>query len=740
MKKSVFLLILLGLFLQVSAQRKSQIQLTSSTKVKGIGVNSLGRFIRPVFTQDGSTLAADSADFNQAANAFDAYGHVVITQPNGTVIYSDLLNYDGNSRVAILTNNVKMIDKDATLTTNHLTYNMGTKIGTYIGGGKIENAQNIITSQNGYYFETSRDAYFRNDVTVNTPESLIKNDTLKYNTESKMAWFFGPTNIYGKGGKKNSKLYTENGNYNTVTDQAWFGKKNLYTEDSKKLKGDSLYYDGKAGFGKAINNITFVDTVEKIVLKGDLGIYRRIDASCLVTKNAYVEIEAKQDSGKVDTIWMAADTLITKQITMKQFVSATNEKLKSDNEVIETGGDDVEIEGVSVEGQPGPVRVPTSSKPTANNLISENGMAADNAKTAALKGKQKKKKKKGKGEDQAETTAQEIKEDPVVVALRSMQLQARGDSLAKTGGLFFKPRVDSIIAKRFKEYMKNPANFSAKKAVVKPFDPRDTMKTRVLYAFHDVKIFKSDLQSRSDSAFYSYADSIIRMYKKPIIWTQGSQLTADTIYLQMKNQKLDNMLLQTNGFVASAEGDSTKFNQVKGKVITGLFTDSKLTSMSVDGNAESVYFSVDSLKNYTGMNRSLSSRMRLTFGDSKLKQVMFVRKPEGKYYPIEHLPADIDILDGFIWKPKERPRSKEEIIPSLRRKKQASKAVPKKASVSPAKGTKAVKSLTAKPPAATATSPKTTEVKKEVSPQQAPKAVSKTNAAPTESKPELKAK
>ncbi len=227
----------------------------------------------------------------------------------------------------------------------------------------------------------------------------------------------------------------------------------------------------------------------------------------------------------------------------------------------------------------------------------------------------------------------------------------------------------------------------------KAISPADTAKTRAIYAFHNVKIFKSDLQSRSDSAFYSYADSIIRCYKNPIIWTQGSQLTADTIYMQMKNRKLDNMLLQHNGFVVSTEGDSTKFNQVKGKVITGIFKNNKLESMFVDGNAESVYYSIEDSA-YTGMNRSLSSRMRLTFGENKLKQVMFVRKPEGKFYPIEKMPKDIDILDGFIWKPKDRPRSKEEIIPTLRRKKTSAKSTtaPKKKAISvPSKADSAVK-------------------------------------------------
>jgi hypothetical protein len=195
-------------------------------------------------------------------------------------------------------------------------------------------------------------------------------------------------------------------------------------------------------------------------------------------------------------------------------------------------------------------------------------------------------------------------------------------------------------------------------------------------AYHKVKIFKSDLQSKSDSAFYSYADSTIRCFKNPIIWTQGSQLSADTIYLQLKNQKLDNMQLKKNGFIVSTEMDSTKFNQVKGKALTGLFKDSKMHRMLVDGNAESIYYTIEDSV-YSGFNRSLSSRMRLDFENNRVKEVMLVRKAEGTYYPVEDVPKDQETLEGFLWKPKERPSSKEEIIPSL------GKAVKKKAVAKP---------------------------------------------------------
>src|SRR5690606_39105027 len=110
----------------------------------------------------------------------------------------------------------------------------------------------------------------------------------------------------------------------------------------------------------------------------------------------------------------------------------------------------------------------------------------------------------------------------------------------------------------------------------------DTGETRIVRAYHNVKIFKSDLQAIADSAYYGYADSVIRCFGKPIIWSQGSQLSADTVYMILKNQKMENILFDKNAFIVNTQLDSTKFNQVKGRKITGYFKNNELNRVYVD--------------------------------------------------------------------------------------------------------------------------------------------------------------
>ena len=75
-------------------------------------------------------------------------------------------------------------------------------------------------------------------------------------------------------------------------------------------------------------------------------------------------------------------------------------------------------------------------------------------------------------------------------------------------------------------------------AIAKKLEPADTARIRIIIAHHHFKMFKSDLQAKSDSMFYSNVDSTIRCFVNPIMWTEGSQLSGDTILLQMKHRKL----------------------------------------------------------------------------------------------------------------------------------------------------------------------------------------------------------
>jgi lipopolysaccharide export system protein LptA len=682
-----------------------------------------------VFRQDYSTLTGDSSLWFADANMVDSYGHVIINQGDTLHIFADKLHYDGNTKMATLTGNVKMVDKDATLLTEYFTYNTATKIGTYTGGGKLFNKENTLTSKNGYYFAGSRDAYFRYNVVFTTADAIIKTDTLRYNSGSRISWFYGPTTITGT--KDKDVLYTENGRYETIPEQAFFGKKNLYTQGSKSLKGDSLFYDRLKGYGRAVKNVVFDDKEQRATVKGHLGEYYKDEEKAIITQNPYV-IFVTQDSSKnqvpADSIAktiskdsLAAGTVAKKTVpdatasikktvitprttvapakpTLKAITDsvmkkASTVKIPAANKLTLKSVTDSVIKTAQQKANPPTTKVAQAQKQAIQAVASKDSvtrqsaakvdsmyMGADTIVTRVITVKQEKEMK----------LARFLLDNPDTAAAR------RPKSVPLTKATL--PKVLKITPPRFPKDTSfihpdffGPPNKPAPKPVAKAAPPKspantkpaatktntakidsvalkakmlsDTSKIRIIMGYHAAKIFKSDLQAKADSMYYSSRDSTIRMYVSPIIWAQGSQLTGDTIALQMKNKKIDNIDLFPNGFIVNIEkNDSLHFNQAGGRKIHGTFKDSRLNTMEVTGNAETIYFNRDTVKNVvTELAHTVGNIIKAAFKNGQLSNSKFYGNTETKANPINKVKDDDKILKAFIWKPKERPQTKEDI-------------------------------------------------------------------------------
>ncbi|WP_367865395.1 OstA-like protein [Pedobacter sp. WC2423] len=652
-----------------TAQQKTKIILQSSERSKIITKTDITYLRKPVFKQDNAILTCDSAVFYTSKNYFEAFNNVHINQADTINIYSDFLTYDGNAKLAHLTSNVRLLDRTSVLTTNVLDYAMAPKVGTYVSGGKIVNKDATITSKNGYYFANSRDAYFRYNVLVVTEQSTIKSDTLRYNTLTNWAYFYGPTNIREKDG---GNLYTENGAYNTKTTYAYFGKNNLYTSGSKSLKGDSLYYDGRAGYGKAVRNIVFKDTIDKMLMHGQLGYYYKKDQRTVVTKNAYAGMGTSdsimvKEVKRPDSLWLGADTLETQMVLQKTLKLIKGPVIKKDNELGEESREGSKVG--SKKAKPGDPKKP--GVPVADNGKTPKAQPLKlilTAKDSVKRDSMLKAKVPIQKIDSIFRKAAELK---ATDTLQKKAAIAKIDAVIKKGIPVLSKetlKADSLKAGlKADPAVKKVSSVKSATAVKKtkdslPFNPADTVLTRSIKAYHHVNVFKSNMQAKADSLFYTSADSTLRWYKNPIIWSQNSQQTGDTIYLQLRNKKINSVQIINNAFAVNVDPvDSAKFNQIKGKMITGFFKDGTLNSMYVDGNAESVYFTkTDDGKKYDKMNQTISSRIKVNFRKNEISDVVPIKDVEGATTPVADIKQDV-ILTGFIWKPELRPRSKRDI-------------------------------------------------------------------------------
>lgn len=181
-----------------------------------------------------------------------------------------------------------------------------------------------------------------------------------------------------------------------------------------------------------------------------------------------------------------------------------------------------------------------------------------------------------------------------------------------------------------------------------------------ILAYHDVKIFKSNLQGKSDSLAYHVNDSVLYFYGDPVLWSDENQISADSIDVEIRNDKIDRMNTYVNSFVVSVD-TLDHFNQIKGRDMIAFFKNDEINRVKVIGNGESIYYGLEGDSVTLGMNRILCSDMLIHFKNSKVNEITFYVKPEGRFIPPHEIEEPDTRLNGFSWRVDERP-GREDVV------------------------------------------------------------------------------
>lgn len=192
---------------------------------------------------------------------------------------------------------------------------------------------------------------------------------------------------------------------------------------------------------------------------------------------------------------------------------------------------------------------------------------------------------------------------------------------------------------------------------------------RKLLAYNNVKIFKSDMQGRADSLEYRSSDSTIYFYKDPVLWSEGNQMTADTVQMLITKNQIDRIYLNVKAFVISKD-TVQNFNQIKGRRMTAFFRDDNISQVVVDGNGESVYFALQESTDSTkapvmGLNRIICSNITIRFKEGKVNNLSFYVQPDAQFIPPHEVTPEDKTLEGFSWRIKEKPTRNQVVKPQL---------------------------------------------------------------------------
>jgi lipopolysaccharide export system protein LptA len=188
---------------------------------------------------------------------------------------------------------------------------------------------------------------------------------------------------------------------------------------------------------------------------------------------------------------------------------------------------------------------------------------------------------------------------------------------------------------------------------------------KLVLAYHGTRFYRTDLQGMCDSLVYFTKDSVVQLFRSPVIWSDIHQMTANMIEMKQIADAPDELHLRGNGFIIS-KLDSGRFDQIKGKEMTGYVVNNELSKIDVNGNGQTLYYARQE-EEIIGLNRVESSKISIRFKEGKAFRISFLQATEGLLKPLFELTEEEKTLSGFDWKISQRPMSKHDVFPLKKR-------------------------------------------------------------------------
>ncbi len=264
-----------------------------------------------VFKHEGTFVYADTVIYFEKENRIIARSNARMNVGDTVSLKAYSMEYDGTIRKAYAKRNVVLKDRTQTLETEQLTYDRNTNKAYFNTRSKIIQEGNIMYSNHGVYDLTQNSTYFDNNVDISTDEYDINGSKLIFNNKTGITKFSGPTTISSKENPKN-RIYTEDGTYNTKTEEAYLNKNSRIYSNGKIITGDKMYSNQKTGYAYARGNFELNDPKERRYLKGGYGEYFQEKDSAIVTEKPYIVKAFKKDS-----LYIAADTIAARRDSAK---------------------------------------------------------------------------------------------------------------------------------------------------------------------------------------------------------------------------------------------------------------------------------------------------------------------------------------------------------------------------------------------------------------------------------------
>lgn len=197
-------------------------------------------------------------------------------------------------------------------------------------------------------------------------------------------------------------------------------------------------------------------------------------------------------------------------------------------------------------------------------------------------------------------------------------------------------------------------------------------KKSFLRAYNKARMYKSNIQVRTDSLSFNETDGIMHLDGKPIAWSGEKQITGDKIeaYFDTENEFIDSLRVIGNAFAIS-KADSLnmkdEFNQVKGKLMTVYYEKNDVKLAKVIGNGQAITYADDQNEKTKeveriGVSLSTCGTIEAEFEDRKVQIISCNIGANTDIYPMSLISREKRFFPDFNWNTKDRLRTWRDIF------------------------------------------------------------------------------
>jgi len=628
------------------------------TDIIKVGNENVTKIVGNVKLRSGTDiLYCDSAVLYQDRKIAEAFGNVSIEQADGTTAFADYLKYTGGSKLVYMKGDVVLSDpKGNTLWSEEVDYNLSSKIGKYYKDGTLQNEQTVLSSRQGEYNLKTKEARFKGDVVVNDPEYKATSEELNYNTDTRFVRFFADAIVQNE----TTTMFPKPGStYDAAKKEAVFKGRSNIIHESQFIEGDDMKYNQVSGWAIAKGNVIAIDTTEKATVWGGLLTYNELTGKMMVTDKPVL-----RRAGAEDTVYMVGDTVFSEPIANLERPDSgpvDTSKLYMD-QLIERMQKGIEVDSTKIPLQQDTARslMDTSVKvSTIKDTLQTMDSLSLNDKDELDKVK----------------PVLEFPDEAELPALATDDPQRTDSSAIVSIDTNAIDGADSSRADR----AQRPKNTIGKNPGSKIYDKSDAAKgdeenkPRYFLVYHNAKVFSDSAQAKCDSLRYSQSDSLMILYRDPVVWSKDAQVLGDTIYALLDSNKIHEVYVPKNAIMIQQNGPEQfeMFDQIQGNRLHAFFVNNELDSALAYPNAETIYFPTDEDSGYLGASKASSERLKMRFRDRKIWQVHYLKDFKQVMTPMKDVAPASFRLSRFKWRGAEKAKDLEaflEGIPEARKK------------------------------------------------------------------------